>query len=199
LFLLLFWASERPNVRAPRCCAPTLPCCAPPSPPRPAVPRQTRHRPRALPCPRHTRRRPMPPPPSRRAAAPLRRPRAPTPPPPPPRRAAAPPRSAAAPPPPARAQRRCAPTQRPHAALQRSFTRHSSPPYTIQMKQRSHYLLHGFAGHLTYRTEGIEGVSSGSKVRRHTIQQVAHRGGTQCNPWMKMYPAPKTISRRKHQ
>jgi hypothetical protein len=37
------------------------------------------------------------------------------------------------------------------------------------MKQRPHYLLHNFAGHLTYRAGGIEGVSSGSKVRRHTI------------------------------
>jgi hypothetical protein len=37
------------------------------------------------------------------------------------------------------------------------------------MKQRSNYLLHRFAGHLTCRAEGIEGVSSGSKVRRHTI------------------------------
>jgi hypothetical protein len=88
---------------------------------------------------------------------------------------------------------------RPYPAPPRPFTQHSSPPHTIQMKQRSNYLLHRFAGHLTCLTEGIEGVSSGSKVRRHTIQQVAHRGGTQCNPWMKMYPAPKTISRRKHQ
>ena len=60
---------------------------------------------------------------------------------------------------------------RPHEALQRPFTQHSSPPHTIQMKQRSNHLLHCFAGHLTCCAEGIEGVSSGSKVRRHTINK----------------------------
>ena len=218
LYRVVFWKPlhsfscfglQDATVRAPRCCAPTPPCCAPPSPQRPAVPppspRHARYRPAKpaiapAPCrapakpaiappnppspPRPAVPPPCPPSPHAPAActgAALRRPypalrrphtallrpyAAPAPPP-LPRRAAAPPRCPAVPL--RRPRRPRTALLRPHEALRRPFTQHSSPPHTIQMKQRSNYLLHRFAGHLTCRTEGIEGVSSGSKVRRHTI------------------------------
>jgi hypothetical protein len=154
-------------------------------PRRPAAPR---HRPSALPCPRHRPAMPAiappnPPSPPRPAVPPPNPPSPHAPaactgaallrpypaPPPLPRRAAAPPRCPAVPL--RRPRRPRTALLRPHEALRHPFTQHSSPPHTIQMKQRSNYLLHRFAGHLTCCAEGIEGVSSGSKVRRHTINK----------------------------